>query len=176
MTVLPQPRRPVGSDRHWAPRTYPASPYAIGWLRADLRADLASVSGARGEPTAAAVLCASEMFADTVGRAPRGGSPQEVVCVLSLHHLPEGGRVLRLSMAGQEAVGATARGPCPAPDAGGRGGRRGRRPGDWRAGVRGQGLLLIDHFAARWGTRRTGSSGGEGGVVWAEFDLPPAWG
>ncbi|WP_150244245.1 ATP-binding protein [Nocardiopsis quinghaiensis] len=167
MTVLPRPRRPIDPDRHWTPRVYPANPYAVGWLRADLRADLASVSGVRREPTAAVVLCASEMFANIVARALNGEGPQEVVCVLSLHHSPEGGRVLRLSMAGQGASGVAARVPCPAPDGG--------RPGDWRESVRGQGLLLIDHFAARWGTRRAASSGGEGGVVWAEFDLPPAW-
>ncbi|MFD6951757.1 hypothetical protein A6A08_16570 [Nocardiopsis sp. TSRI0078] len=169
MTVLPQPRRPIDPGRRWTPRTYPASPSAVVRLRADLRADLAQVAGTRGEPTAAVVLCASEMFADTVDHGPPGEGPEEVVCVLSLHHLPEGGRVLRLSMAGQGVADASARGPCPPPDSG----RRGDRSGHWHEGVRGRGLLLIDHLAARWGTRRTASPGGEGGVVWAEFDLSP---
>ncbi|WP_159942360.1 MULTISPECIES: ATP-binding protein [unclassified Nocardiopsis] len=158
MTVLPRPRRPLDLDRRWRPRAYPAVPAAIGIARADLRADLALVVGAGAELVAAMVLCASEMFADTVDRALSLGEPEDVVRTLALRHPAEGGRVLRLSVAEREAARAVAGVPCA---------------DDWGEVVRGQGLVLVDHFADRWGTRRTASSSGVcGGVIWAEFDLP----
>ncbi|ADH66707.1 ATP-binding protein [Nocardiopsis dassonvillei] len=165
MTVLPRPRRPIDLDRRWKRRSYPASLAAIRRARADLRADLSRISGADEELVAAVVLCASEMLANTMDRAQPCGSGAEVVRTLVLRHDPGGRRVLRLSVADRWVPGALACVPDPA-----------KTGQDWRELALGQGLLLIGHFSARWGTRRVGAPGeGRGRVIWAEFDLAPRW-
>ncbi|WP_435106748.1 ATP-binding protein [Nocardiopsis synnemataformans] len=164
MTVLPRPRRPIDLDRRWKRRSYPASLAAIRRARADLRADLSRISGADEELVAAVVLCASEMLANTMERVLPGGGGTEVVRTLVLRHDPGGHRVLRLSVADRWVPGALACVPGPEADR------------DWRELALGQGLLLIGHFSARWGTRRAGAPGeGRGRVIWAEFDLAPRW-
>lgn len=164
MTVLPRPRRPIDLDRRWKRRSYPASLAAIRRARAELRADLSRISDVDEELVAAVVLCASEMLANTMGRVLPGGDGAEVLRTLVLRHDPGGRRVLRLSVVDRWVPGALACVPCPEADE------------DWREIVLGQGLLLIDHFSARWGTRRAGEPGEErGSVIWAEFDLPPLW-
>ncbi|MCP3017140.1 ATP-binding protein [Nocardiopsis dassonvillei] len=164
MTVLPRPRRPLDLDRRWKRRSYSANLAAIRRARADLRADLSRISGADGELVAAVVLCASEMLTSAMGRVLPGGSGAEVVRTLVLRHDPGGRRVLRLSVADRWIPGALASVPGPEADQ------------DWRELALGQGLLLIGHFSARWGTRRAGAPGEDGGrVIWAEFDLAPRW-
>jgi hypothetical protein len=165
MTVLPRPRRPIDLDRRWKRRGYPASMAAIRRARTDLRADLSRISGADEDLVAAVVLCASEMLANTMGRILPGGDGAEVVRTLVLRHDPGGRRVLRLSVADRWIPDALV---CvSAPEA----------VEAWPEVALGQRLVLIDHFSARWGTRRAGGPDGErGSVIWAEFDLAPPWG
>ncbi|WP_017569831.1 ATP-binding protein [Nocardiopsis halotolerans] len=174
MTVLPHPRRPIDLDRRWKRRTYPANLAAVRRARADVHADLARVPGADEELIAAVVLCASEMFASTVGRVLPGGDGVEVLRTLLLRHGAGGRRVLRLSVTDRWVPGRPSCVPCPAPGAGPGSGSGSGRDEVWREVARGHGLLLIDHFATCWGTRRTGPPGeGHGCVVWAEFELAP---
>lgn len=162
MTVLPPPRRPMDLDRRWKRRVYPADPAAIRRVRAELRADLDRISGTDEELVAAVVLCASEMFAHGMDPAAPGGEGAAVVRTLVLRHTPWLGRVLRLSMTDRGLADLAPRALAPGPAQ------------DWREVALGQGLVLIDHFSARWGTRRAEAARtGRGGMIWAEFDLPP---
>lgn len=158
--------------RWWDPRVYPGTPADIGRLRSELRTDLAGLPGGGGELVAVVVLCASEMFANTLGpglgpglglgHARSGQDGKRVVRTLSLHERPVGGPVLCLSLVDKSVQDPAARFPRQA------------SAEDWREVARGQGLLLIDHLATCWGTRRGAPPDeGPGTVIWAEFALRP---
>lgn len=184
------PRIPSSTVPHrwWDPRHYSGIPTDAGRLRSELRTDLAGLPGVGGDLVATVVLCASEMFANTLGSGlhpgpwPRPGpgpdlapgpdpgsgsgsirfgrNGNRVIRTMALHEEPVGGPVLCLALIGKGVQDSTVRLPYQA------------SAEDWREVSRGQGLLLIDHFATCWGTRRGAPPDeGPGTVIWAEFAL-----
>ncbi len=146
----------TGAERRWKSRWYPGDPHQIGRARRDLAHDLSHVSAAGTETEEALKLCLSEMFTNALVRASREGRGLVVFRSLSVRRDGLYRRVLRLSVGERES-----------PE-----GRAVAALADHHGGIDGPGLTLIDHFAARWGSRRIRLEGGEWGyLMWAEFDV-----
>ncbi|WP_046472008.1 ATP-binding protein [Allosalinactinospora lopnorensis] len=143
----------VAAGPRWTPRIYPGQLAQTSRLRADLRADLA---GFGADLVEAAVLCASEAFANAVEHTRSGGPGGRVVRAL---HVPAPGRV-RLVIVDDGATATAPRVP------------RQRTAREWETAEHGRGLLLIDNLASAWGGYPVVPfpfCADLGTAVWAEF-------
>ncbi|MGW5876003.1 ATP-binding protein [Nocardiopsis terrae] len=168
MAIVPQPRSAHHSYaepepvRRWPTRIYPGTLEQTAWVRADLNTDLRRLPELGEETTEAMVLCVSEMFANAVDHSRSGAEPEgRVIRTLTV---PAPGRVR------MEVIDDGHRPDRPQTPAV----PRERSVEEWAEAERGRGLLLIDHLAAAWGTRRVVDfpfCEGLGTVIWAEFEL-----
>ena len=166
MTIVPQPPAasptPAAPGPRWEPRLYAGTLATTSRVRSDLRTDLARLAGIGSDLVETVVLCASEMFANAVAHSRSGENGGRVIRTLAASAASRSGSALRLSVIDDGARGSRPRIP------------RQRTPQEWQDAERGRGLLLIDHLATAWGTRRVVDfpfCEGLGTVVWAEFTL-----
>jgi anti-sigma regulatory factor (Ser/Thr protein kinase) len=134
-------------------------------VRADIREDLADLSGIHGDLVDSAALCASEAFANAVAHSRSGRPGGTVMRILSTPVVTTRETTLRLSLIDDGPVDSRPMIPSQ------------RTAEEWDGAERGRGLLLIDHLATEWGTQRwaatgTGTHRVLGTVIWAEFAYP----
>lgn len=165
MPILPRPRAPFHTPtpgfagRRRPSRVYPGALPQTAWVRDDLRADLFRLQGLCSDLTDTMILCASEMFANSVDHSRSGQTGGRVIRTLSMPTA----HTVHLSLI-DDGVRAEAPSVPEIPQQ--------RTLQEWQESERGRGLLLIDHLATRWGSRAVVDfpfCAGLGTVVWAEF-------
>ena len=167
MPIVPRSRAPFHTPtppfagRRWAGRVYSGDLAQAAWVREVLRADLYRLEGLCPDQSETIVLCASEMFANACDHSRSGQHDGRVLRTLSMPTA----RTLCVS-----TLDDGAREEAPTlphiPHQ--------RTVIEWEEAERGRGLLLIDHLAARWGSRPVVDfpfCAGLGTLVWAEFTL-----
>ncbi|MFB8767607.1 ATP-binding protein [Nocardiopsis alba] len=171
MSIVPHDRAPIHAlgeplDRcRRLSRVYPGVLSQIARVRSDLTTDLSDLIGPLRETGEDVVLCVSEMFANACDHS-RSGQDDEGRVIRLLHRpTATSVRVAIVDDGVRTDRSASSEPRISSP----------RSSGEGFETERGRGLLLIDHLAARWGTRSVLDfpfCSGLGTVTWAEFLLP----